>query len=231
MATPAEIIDIAASALNDTPQYTYTDVVSLPYLNMALRELQEIFQLNNVPVTNETSALIEVPAGIDKLGFNTLPGLPRNLIEIRNLWESQAGLNQWTPMGKRDFIPHSLEDNTQISQFLIWAWLNQEIRLIAANADNDLKLDYIQNLFALPILIGAIDVDLQIINTESYLGFKTAAFMSWMIEEDEFKSVRLEGEANDALYRSLGISTKGRQSIVTRRRPFRSSFKRRRSIG
>jgi len=216
---------MVSSLQNDTAQSVYNNVACLPYLNMALDELQELFEENNVPVTNETSAVINAPAGTTAIGFATVVALPANLIEIRQLWESPEGLDQFLPMTKKDFIPHYLENNTTISQFLIWAWMNQEIRLIAADADNDLKLDYIQSIFATPILIADIDVDIPIKNIKSYLGYKTAALCSMFIGENPERASSLDGQAGTALQRTLGISTKGRQSILTRRRPFRASFK------
>ena len=227
MATPSEIIDMVASLQNDTAQTEYTDAAVLPYLNMALDDLQETFELNNIPTTNKTSALINVTAGIDAIGFSTTPALPTGLIEIQQLWESPEGLNQWTKITKNTFIPHYLEDGTTISQFLIWAWVDQQIKLIAANADIDIKLDYIQSIFSTPILIGQIATDIPIINIKSYLGYKTAALCSMFIGENETRAMMLSGLADSALSKTLGIAIKGTQTIPIRRRPFRASFKRR----
>jgi len=223
--TPAEIISAIASLQNDTEQQVYTNAACLPFFNIALNRLQEEFELNNVPVTNETSAVIQVDAGVTSVGFSvTPPSLPSNLIEIRQLWESPRGLNQYTPMRRKDFLPHYLENNTTISQFLIWAWIEQEIRLIAADANNDLKLDYIQYLFA-PVTIDTVDDNITILNVTSYLEFKAGAYCAMFIGEDSVRAGALDQEADASLTRSLGISTKGRQSIRTRRRPFRASFK------
>ena len=43
MPKPSEIIDMVASLQNDTAQSDYTDAAVLPYMNMALRDLQEKF--------------------------------------------------------------------------------------------------------------------------------------------------------------------------------------------
>lgn len=213
--------------MNDTAQTVYTNAACLPYLNMAMRILQEQFELNDIPVTHRTSAAIVVPTGYSSIGFDTTPALPSNLIEIEQLWESTSGLNQWIPMVRKDFLPHYLQDNTAISQFLIWAWMNNRIELIAANSPNDLKLDYIASLFINPIKIANIDVDIPLINVQTTLEFKTASLCAIFIAENETRAVALNGEAVEALSRSLGIPIKGMQTVITRRRPFRSSFKRR----
>ena len=225
MPTPSAIIDMVASLQNDTAQTVYTDAACLPYLNIALDELQEQFELYNIPSTNDTSAILNVLLGTSVISFTSSPALPSDLIEIQQLWESPEGENKWIPMTKKEFLPHNLESGQTISQFLIWAWVEQNIKLIAANADIDLKIDYIKSLFATPILIGAVGTDLPIINSKSYLGYRTAALCAHFIGENKSRSDELNIFAIQALDRVLGIGTKGRQSITTRRRPFMSGYR------
>lgn len=213
--------------MNDTAQSSYTNAACLPYFNLALDELQELFEINGIPVTNETSAAITIKAGIDRLGFDTTPALPSDLIEIQQLWESATGLNNWTKMDKKEFIPQYLVDDTTISMFLIWALQKGRIELIASNSDNDLKIDYIASMFNTPILIKDINVNLPFTNVKTYLEYKTAALCAMFIAENESRALALDALTGTALSRALGIPIKGMQSIVTRRRPFRSSFKHR----
>lgn len=224
MATPAQIISGVAALQNDVPQDVYTNTAVLPYLNMAIRDLQEEFELNDIPVTFDVSSSLNVPAGTSVVGFSTTPALPSDLVEIKRLWESPENLNQWTPMTRRDFLPHYLENSTTISQFLIWAWVEQQIKLIVANADIDLKLDYLKSI--LPVqTIGTINTDLAVINSQSYLEFKTASYCSYYIGENEARAQQQEAIAERNLGRVLQINIKGRQEIRTRRRPFRAAFK------
>jgi hypothetical protein len=227
MAKPSDIIATVSTLMNDFAQTKYTNTVVLPYLNLALDELQETFELNGIPITNETSAAITIPAGVNEIGFATNPALPSDLIEIQELWESPTGLNNWTPMTKKDFIPHYLEDNTTISMFLIWCLDTGNISLIAANSVIDLKIDYTANMFNTPILIGNVGVDLPFTNVKTYLGYKTAALCALFIAENESRAQALDSLGMTALNRSTGIPIKGMQSITTRRRPFRASYKRR----
>ena len=213
--------------MNDTAKTIYTDIAQLPYLNMALDELQEHFELNNIPSTNEVSDILTVGIGVNTIGNSTAPQLPTNLIEIQQLWESPTGTNNFTPLTKKEFIPHYLESNSTINQFLIWAWLDEEIHLVAANAIIDLKIDYIKSIFMTPLVIGQVSIDLKIKNCKSYLGYRTAALCSQFIGENKTRADELNGFASMALDRVLGIGTKGRQSIKTRRLPFRMGFKQR----
>lgn len=227
MPSPAEIIDMVASLQNDTAQQVYTDAACLPYLNMALDQLQEEFERNNIPITNEVSAVLTVPAGTTVIAFTgTTPLLPAGLKEIQRIWESISGENQWVPMTRREFIPHFLEQE-DISSFMVWAWMDQEIHVPAANRINDLKLDYVKSIFSTPILIADVNTNLPVVNAKSYLGYKTAALCSMFIGENSERALALETQAEEALARTLGISNKGKQAITTRRRPFRSSYKRR----
>jgi len=226
MPTPAEISGMVAALMNDSAQTVYTNDKILPYLNMALDELQETFELNNIPVTNEESAVITVPAGTFIIGFGTNPKLPQNLVEIQRLWERPEGVIPWTPMTRREFINRAQEDQS-ITQFLYWAWRDQEIRVVPATANNDLKMDYIQEIFDTPISIDDIDVNLPIINVKQFLGFQTAAFCAMFVAENEMRAQVLEGKAAAALNRELGIPIKGRQAITTRRQPFMGSYRRR----
>jgi len=228
MPKPSEIITAVASLMNDSAQSLYTNASVLPYLNLSLDELQEIYELNDIPTTKETSAPITVKAGVSKIGFDTTPALPSDLIEILQLWESTTGLNQWTPMDKKEFLPHYLENNTTISMFLIWALEHGDINLIPANADNDLKIDYIASMFNTPIQIEDINVNLPFTNVKTYLEYKTAALCAMFIAENEERALALDSLTGSALSRALGIPIKGMQSVVTRRRPFRFSYKSRR---
>lgn len=234
MPTPAEIISAVAALQNDTARTSYTNDACLPYLNLALDELQEIFEENNIPVTNEVSAELTVDPATDTVTngqviiafVGTLPLLPSNLIEIQEVWESNDGGNTWIPMHKKDFIPHNLEE-LQLSSFGIWAWVDNEIHLPPATTPIILKLDYIKSIFATPITMPNIDTDLGVAfkNIKTYLSYKTAAICSMYIGENETRAQVLNMQADQALERALNIPIKGRQAIVTRRRPFRASYK------
>ncbi len=226
MPRPDHIIDMVASLMNDTAQTLYTNAAVLPYLNIALDDLQESFEQNNIPVTNEESAAITVPAGKTVIGFGTIPALPADLVEIQKVWERTSGIIPYTPMVRKEFIPKSHEDES-ITQFLLWVWIDQEIRVIKATANIDIKIDYIKNIFNTPLLVGDIGVNLPIINVKQYLGYHTASLCSMFIGENETRAETLESLAIQALDRELGIPIKGRQAITTRRQPFMGSYRRR----
>ena len=160
---------MVAALLNDTSQTIYTNAAILPYFNMATGDLQEHFQQNNIPVTNRvTSGAILVKAGVDAIGFGTTPSLPGDLVEIQEVYERNVGVIPWIPMTRKEFLPQTLIDQ-QINQFLLWAWIENQIKLIPATSDNELRLDYIGNIFNTEMTIADIDVRLGVINVKQYL--------------------------------------------------------------
>lgn len=227
--TAGDVFGIAVGLLNDREQDTYTNEALIPMLQMAIQELQEFFELNNIPITNNTSAVIPVDAGTDMMGFvgdTAAPNLPDDLVEIQQLWYSARDQNVWFPMTKRDFLPHYLE-TVQIDPLTYWAWYRERINFLPAIADADVKMDYVQTLFN-----DIVDENSQInlINGRTVLEYRTASLAAEFIGENKTRADSLNEKAVPAIERLTGISIKGQQSIPTRRRPFRAGYKQRRWI-
>lgn len=222
------VMDASASLNNDTARTTYTYVAQRPYLNMALQELQEYFQLHGVSVVEEASIVIEVDAGETALVYGGNPAppgtalkIPDDLIEIQELWESNRGQDSFTKMVRRDYLP---KNTTPINQFGIYSWQSQEIRFPESNQNNDIKIDYIKRLF-IPIVDE--DSSIGVVNAQTFLEYRTASLCAFFIGEDKARSVELNSYASLAIDRATGIMVKGKQTIQSRRRPFRSSYKHR----
>src|SRR3990172_11627071 len=146
--TAANIFTDARAALNDNDDAVYHDAVLMPYLNMALRELQEYFELHNAPVTqSQTGFISAIPAGTTIIGFSTTPALPADLIEIEQAWERNAGINPWAPMARQDYLPHYME-GAPTNAFIWWSWQQNQIEVLPSTSINDIKLDYVRTLFA-----------------------------------------------------------------------------------
>ena len=223
MTTSGYVMDLSAALYNDQEKAVATYAVQLPYLNMAMKELQELYAENNVPVTDIVSAEIAVVANVSEISFTTVPALPSDLIEIRQMWERPTGIDPWIPMYRRDFLPHYLE-GVQIPQLIYWSNNNNGIQFLPANADNEIKLDYVRNLFL--VLTNSDGSDsINVINADLFLANKTAALLSRFIGENPTRADVLDGAAYLAIERSMNITTKGRQAMVKRRRPFRAAWR------
>lgn len=224
--TAGDVMDISAALLNDPARDIYTYSAQIPYLKLAVQELQEHFQQNNIPVTNETSTVIALDAGVDVIGFEDFappPNLPDDLIEIRQLWYSPRDENQWLPCTRRIYMPHFLED-VDIAPLTFYTWNDQQLTFLPSTTDNDIKLDYIQTIF--PEIVDE-NTQLSVINSKTFLEYRTAALAARFVGENPTRADQLDGFAVLGSDRATSIGTKGQQVIQIRRRPFRASWKRR----
>ena len=220
------VLDGVAVLLNDPVKGTYPYTVTLPYLKLALQELREHFEQNDIPVTRKTtSPIITMQIGQTTITFDAvgLPKLPDDFVEPEQLWECPTGTNQWIPMTKRDYLPHYLEQ-VQQSQFVFYTWNEQQIEFLPANAVIDIKIDYIKELFQ-----SFVDQNsaINVINSQTFLEYRTAALCAEFIERNMESANGLNTYAVLGLDRVTGIGVKGRQNIMTRRRPFRAGYKKR----
>lgn len=219
------VMNAAASLLNDTARTIYTYTAQVPYLNMALRELQEYFELYSIPSTQQVSAVINILANQTQIVYNGVgvPTLPNDMIEPQQLWEREKGVDPYIPMTKRDYLPHNLE-GVKTGQFIYFVWQDQKIKFLPANRDNDIKIDYIRDLFA-PVIDQ--NSFINIINAQTFLEYRTAGLMAEFIERNKSSADSLNAYSVLAIDRATGISIKGKQTIATRRRPFRAGYKKR----
>lgn len=217
------VMNLSAALLNDAALSDYTHVAQLPYLQIVLKELREFLELNNCPVTNEKSSVITVPAGMTAIGYNTIPPLPPDLIEIQRLWESNQNGQNWIPLTRQEFIPNYL-DGIVSAQFGVWSWMDNAINLPTSSGVVYLKLDYIKALFTATIDENTvIDVN----NADSFLIYRNAGLCAQFIGENKERADDLNAQAELARDRIVGIDNKGKQQIMTRRRPFRAGWKHR----
>ena len=222
----SEVMDSSAAPLNDTALSIFTYAVQIPYLNIAQNELQEECELNNVPITNKTGAIITISQGVDNIG-GTGPALPPSLIEPLDLQERVSG-NQYSfaNMTRVDFLP---ANQVPTAYLMYWAWEGEIIKFIPGGSTGivDVKIHYMQSIFS---TIASENDYIGMINAKTFLTYRNAALCAQFIGENETRAADLNAMAVLALNRALGISTKGRQSIFTRRRPFNAGWRSRRII-
>lgn len=218
------VMDASASLLNDTAKVVYTYAAQIPYLRMSLNELREYYELHSIPMTEETSAVIQVDAGTNKIIYNGVgvPTLPNDFVEPNQVWERERDVNPFIPMTRRDYLPHNLE-GVAISQFIFYVWQSQEIRFLPANRNNDIKIDYIRELFQFVLDENS---QINVVNAQTFLAYRTAALCAEFIERNLTSANGLNAYGGLALDRATGIGVKGKQSIMTRRRAFRGAYKR-----
>lgn len=219
------VMDKSASLLNDTARSVYHYTAQTPYLQIALQELQEYFELHDIAATQMVSAVINIPAGITQIIYNGVgvPSLPSDMVEPHQLWERLENTDPFVPMTKRDYLPHQLE-GVPTGQFVYFVWNSQAIKFLASNRDNDIKIDYVKELFT-PVVNETSPIN--VINAATFLEYRTAALCAEFIERNKPTADALNVFASFALDRTTGIGVKGKQTIMTRRRPFRAAYKKR----
>lgn len=221
------VLDAVAVLMNDPAKTKYTNAKMIPLLNISLQELREVFEQNNVPVTDTvTSNPILVPAGYTSIAFDVMspnPKLPDDFVEPKIVWERPSGFDPYFQMTRRDSLPREWEGNPQ-NQFIWYTWQSQELRFLVANQDNDIKIDYIRQIFT-PIIDATTAIN--VVNAATFLEYRTGGLCAEFIGENPTRAGSLNTDAILALDRVVGIGTKGRQSIIIRRRPFRSGYKQR----
>lgn len=223
--TAQQVMDGVAALLNDIARSTYTYAVQVPYLNIAMNELQEYFQLNAISVTEITSAEIDIPAGETEIVFDATaptPELPDDFVAPKQLWERNADSNPYVPMTRVEYLPHNMQD-IETSQLVWFVWQEQKIKFLPANVDIQIKIDYVRSLFA---PVEDEDSDINIINAITFLQYRTAALIAEFVENNGADVDKLNSYASSAMDRATGIEIKGKQTIFARRRPFRSTYKR-----
>lgn len=226
--TAAQVMAKAATLLNDTARTNYTYVAVLPYLQIALQELQEHFELNDVPTVQLTSAVIPIDIGYTEITYNAVfpfPALPNDFIEPSQLWERNRGTDPYTPMTRKEYLPSQQGQN---SQFSIYTWSNQRITVPVCIVDRDIKIDYIKELFENLVDENSL---INIVNARTFLEYRTAALCAEFIERNKTSADGLNVYAVLGSDRVTGITVKSKQNISTRRRPFRSAYKRRGGMG
>jgi hypothetical protein len=228
--TAGEVMDKAASLMNDTAKTVYTYAAQMPYLNMALDELMEHLELHNIPITSKTSASITVNIGTTQInpesGFeppNLPPTYPSDLVSIEQIWERLAGsTDPFVPLVQREFLPHYVDD-ILVDSLIYWAWQDQRIKFIGATTNREVKLDYVAKVKTNQVVSSGDQIG--IINARTFLYYRTAAICSQFIGENPTRAGELNQFAQMAVDRMTGIEIKSKQSVQTRRRPFRASYK------
>lgn len=202
----SEVMDSAAAVLNDVDKTTYDYDTQLPYLKLALQELQEVFELNSLPVTEFSSQAIPVGANITELEFNVAgqTRLPDNLIEIQSIHEWTNSF--WSPVSRGSYV-----------------WKGNKLYLQESNIARDIKIDYIGSLF--PKFLRS-DTIIGVQNGFGYLSYKTAELIADQIEHNTERAQINAGRALASLDRISGITIKAKQNIMARRKPFRSAYRR-----
>lgn len=222
--TAQEIMDRVAALMNDTDKAVYKYPIVLPYLNMAIDDFQEILESYDVSPAEQIASIITLPIGRTKITppeHPDSPHYPVDLVEPIQLKERTAGvLDAFTLMLRRNSVDYRVPGDMLGD----WAWVDDEIQFVSTGALSirEIQLEYVrqplQQAASESSIVGAT-------SSRSYLSYRAAAMCALFIGENESRATVLNGIADAAIDRLLGIKSKGKQAVATRHRPFRAGFK------
>ena len=218
------ILQQSAALLNDTAMTVYNFTNQLPYFRLAYNEMEELLELNNVPISNKSVANLTIGVGMTDIGGPTGPPLPLELIEIQQLFEKTSGSSEdFVPMSRVEFLPNISVPSSVLNYYTF----NQQFVQFLSVGATSIRLIRINFVAAnLPTIVDE-KTNVPIFNGKTFLAYRTAALCANYIGENETRATYLNGEAQLAIDRFLGINTKSRQNMPVRRQPFRASWKRR----
>ena len=226
-----QIMDRVANLLNDPNKTDYTYKVQIPYLNMAIEEFSDLMSEANTPFsnlssTNGVAAPIIVGVGVSWLlsPEDPTPGAakyPPDLIEIQEIGERQQGdVGPFRRLPRKEFQ----EIFPIANSLLYWVWERGTVRFNPPGANTIMEVQLKYTYQGINYVATENDM-ITYIGSRTYLAYKTAAYCAMFIGENETRAAVLEDQAEKALERTIAISNKGRQQIMTRHRPFRAAWK------
>lgn len=227
--TVSSMMDAAAALMNDTEKQVWTNTVQLPYFKIACRELREHMASANMQLTEGTSEVITIDAGVTEInppingaGTNAAPTYPADLLEVQKVWARLSGSSD--PFIEVNYVRGLDQTLAGINYDGIFQYTFQDnkIKFWPSTTDQEIKLEYVRSV--IPDLVTD-DSIISVINAETFLIYRTAALLSEFVGENPSRSQSLNANAIMAVDRMTTIDVKGTQKVGTRRRPFLASLK------
>lgn len=215
MSLASEVLNEAREVyLNDPNAKLYTDVILLPFLRKAYRDLQQELIDNGVSVARENSSELTLAANTTSITFVSSPALPADLLYPSKLDEKRVGEENksYIPMTETTWEP----DIQKQERLRYWSWRENEIKLVGATATAVVRIKYWKSLAA----ITSANSEIPIIDSEGFLSARTAAMAALTIGKSTTLSNAFQGEAESELETFLSISVKNRSNQPIRRRGF-----------
>lgn len=215
MYTAGNVMDLAASLLNDSSKTLFNYNVQLPYLKIAQQELQQSLDLHECQVNLISEYETTVPIG------NEHPSLPSDFFLPISLQERKMGEtleSSYVPMNE---VPNVLDLRLDKATTLIyWDYRHNCINFVkgGASQDRQVRLYYWRQLDVVNINEFS---NMPFRGAEPVLEFRTAALCALYIggNKDRYSLLNMDwGVAEDKL---LSLVTKNNQGKRVRRKPFR----------
>jgi hypothetical protein len=204
VATYRDAFDLARRLLGDPAGEKFKEGTLLPLMAEAQRRVQGELSRNGMPILRGIQ-LVTVPDGTTSLTLSTTPALNSNFICPIELEEKIGGTTgRYIPMTKDERL---LPDIDQTSLLRWWNWRGQELLLVGATRDVDVRISYEKELTAPSLMTDTIPI----IGAVSALAYGTAMLAGGKFT-DEFLA---------AVDRLISPEIKANQYKPVRRLPYR----------
>lgn len=216
--TAGDVMDLAASLLNDAAKTLFTYTIQIPYLNMAINEMEETIQQNNLPVSNRVSSPITITAGTVDVGGSG-PALPSGLLEVQGIMERAASSSDaYEVMTRQEFLSYQTVVGTKLN---IWTWQNQKILFIGASTNREIRINFLSSVLS---AVTASSDTITLFNCKTFLAYRTAGLAAQFVGENKTRADELNMFAAMALDRFIDINSKGIKDFV-KQKPFMDMFR------
>ncbi len=205
----SDVMDKAATLLNDAAKVTFGYTILLGKLQIAWEDLQNKLAEHGASIIkHKTSSAISIAAHA-----KDVTSYPADFLSPIDLYERAVGAtdDDWTPMSEQDFLPN----RTESDQLQDWSWNGDEINFVGCTENREIKMDYLGQIAAITSENSAIPVT----GSLNFLAYRTAAIQAAILKNDLAGS--LASEAGAALQTFLNTRAKQRQGLPVRRKPYR----------
>ncbi len=207
--TAAEILASARTHLNDDQGYRWQDNILLPKLKEAQRELNLKMQLAGIPMFDELTVVMTVPANAtdgQEVDLTTVTDYPTDIAEPIWLRERAVGQTDvdFSDMDEKNYIPKLVKT----TKLRYWCWRKQKIYVAGATVDVEVQLQYKRKL----TIVSKLSDEIEPFFAESYLSYRTAYLAS--------KDDTLKAAADENMDLILRYNIKGMQNMPVRNRGY-----------
>lgn len=215
--TAEEVLDQAAVLLNDASQAFWTDAVLLPCLTKANEELEQEFDINEIPLLSEK----QTPVTSVEIGDTELDEYPVDLVEPLVLYErALSSSDNWVEVREVAWVDPNLTECNEIVQ---WAFRDNKIYINPPQTDREIYLDYRRKLTPITTTGSTIEIP----QAKTFLAQRTAQIAAKELGNNTTKALAMQPDVDRALDRLIRRLSKNKQGIGgARRRPYRGRSRR-----
>jgi len=205
----SEVTKQAAVLLNDPAQVIFTDIVLLPLLSKANEELEQLLEINEVPLQKQTSIAIPVLTGVGEVDQ------PVEFVEALDLRERTMGGDTWgEEIREVDFIDPNNNLSSNINE---WCYRDSRILVNPPTSDREVLLNFIRKLTPLDTAGASVEI----YQAKPWLAARTAQLAAQNVGNNPTKADKLQVDVDrmqDILIRML---VKRNQGMGVRRKPYK----------